>query len=255
MKRIVFAVLACVFLVTGAVSAEPRNRRMWENLNITTLLSPDLSFTVMPGHRWEFYKSTGTNTLDTYFMELFVGPNYALKIDDSFKLKLSLWYYYMYFPNRFSQTAPFSHNIELIPTIEWKASDRLTISNRVISHNTIYASSYANEDLRNGFSSMLREMVTIAYKLPEIDKNLTLLLSDELFIGIVEDSEAAPSATGFYRNGINSNRLYAGFSYAIDSSLIVVPQVIYETTYDAAGVLTGTNYNLYLTVTYLFKAF
>lgn len=254
MKKLVFAVLACVFLFTGMVSAEPRNRRMWENLNITTLLSPDVSFTVMPGHRWEFYKSSGMPS-DTYFMELFAGPNFTLKIDDSFKLKFSLWYYYMYFPNRFTETAPFSHNIEVIPTIEWKINDRLTISDRVISHNTIYASCYATDDLRNGFSSMIREMLTISYKIPEIDKNLTLILSDELFIGVVEDTEAAPSALGFYRNGINSNRLYAGFSYAFSPSFIVIPQVIYETNYDAAGTLVGTNYNFYLTVTYLFKAF
>ncbi|OGF49288.1 MAG: hypothetical protein A2231_03910 [Candidatus Firestonebacteria bacterium RIFOXYA2_FULL_40_8] len=254
MKKLVFALLACAFVFTGLSSAEPRNRRMWENLNFTTLLSPDLSFTVMPGHRWEFYKSSGMPS-DTYFMELFVGPNYAIKIDDSFKFKLSLWYYYMYFPNRFTQTAPFSHNIEVIPTIEWKVSDDLTISDRVISHNTIYASNYATEDLRTGFSSMIREMLTFAYKLNCIDKNLTLLLSDELFIGVQQDADAAPSALGFYRNGINSNRIYGGFSYAVTPTFIVVPQLIYETNYDAAGTLVGTNYNFYLTVTYLFKAF
>ncbi|OGF44199.1 MAG: hypothetical protein A2452_05315 [Candidatus Firestonebacteria bacterium RIFOXYC2_FULL_39_67] len=254
MKKLAIGILAVIVLFTGTMAAETRTKRMWENLNITTLLSPDLSFTVMPGHRWEFGRNSGS-TVDTYFMELFVGPNYALKINDSFKLKLSLWYYYMYFPNRFTETAPFSHNIEVIPTIEWKTSDRLTIANRIISHNTIYSSCYTTDDLRSGFSSMIREMLSITYKLPEIDQNLSLILSDELFIGILEDAEAAPSALGFYRNGINSNRLYAGFSYAFSPTFIVVPQVIYETNYDAAGTLTGTNFNFYLTVTYLFKAF
>ncbi len=254
MKKFVLCLLLATALLGGIAGAEPYTGRTWEYLNFNVLLSPDLTFTVMPGHRWEFFRSN-TYTKDTFFYELFVGPNYTMKLDDSFKLKLSLWYYYMLFPNRFSNTNPFTHNIEVVPTLDWKASDRLTISDRIIFHNTVFSSCYATDAQQAGYSLMIREMVTLNCKLPEIDQKLSLLIGDEIFVGLVEDTETVPSPIGFYRNGVNTNRLYIGFSYAVNPNLIIVPQYVYETNYNTAGALTEVEHYFFLTITYLFKAF
>ncbi len=254
MKKFLAAVLLCL-AVSGPLFAVDTGR-MWENLNITVLLSPELSFTVMPGHRWEFAREGNPGaTKDSYFTEMFIGPNYAIKLDPTLKLKFSLWYYYMGFPAKATGAYPFSHNIEVIPAIDWKVSDKLTVSDRLIFHNTFFYSGELTDAKQNGLSTMIREMVTFTYNL---DPKLNLILGDELFIGIMEDSETKPSSSGagFYKNGFNSNRLYIGFSYAIDPTLIIIPQYVYETTYDNFGaIVTGNNHNFYLTVTYLFKAF
>ncbi|MEI6846181.1 MAG: DUF2490 domain-containing protein [Candidatus Firestonebacteria bacterium] len=252
MKRLLTVALLCLVLSGSFFAAD--TGRMWENLNLTALLSPEISLTVMPGHRWEFSRDVGA-TSDTYFNELFIGPTYTTKLDPSVKFKLSLWYYYMGFPSKTTGAYPFSHNIEVIPAVDWKVSDRLTISDRLIFHNTFFASTYATEAQQNGLSIMIREMVTLTYNLPEIDPKLNLIIADEVFIGIMEDSGTTPSGAGFYRSGFNSNRLYLGFSYAIDPTLIIVPQYVYETTYNNASILTGNNHNFYLTVTYLLKMF
>jgi len=252
MKKFLAAVLLCL-AVSGPLFAVDTGR-MWENLNITVLLSPELSFTVMPGHRWEFARDNGA-TVDTYFNELFVGPTYTTKLDPSLKFKFSLWYYYMGYPNKGTNAYPFTHNVEVIPAIDWKVSDKLTISDRLIFHNTFFASTYNTDAKQNGLSIMVREMLTFTYNLSEVDPKLNLILGDEIFVGLMEDSEAAPSSVGFYRNGFNSNRVYIGFSYALDPTLIIVPQYVYESVYNLGGNVTGNNHNFYLTVTYLLKMF
>ena len=253
MKKLFAAVMLCLALSASFFAAD--TGRMWENLNITALLSPELSFTVMPGHRWEFARDAGA-TQDTYFNELFVGPTYTTKLSPALKFKFSLWYYYMGFPNKTTGAYPFTHNLEVIPAIDWKVSDKLTISNRTILHNTFFSSVETTEAKQNGLSIMMREMITLSYNLSEIDPKLNLIFGDEVFIGFKEsDNGAAPKPNGFYRSGFNSNRLYIGFSYALDPMLIVIPQYVYETTYNTAGGLTGNNHNFYLTVTYLLKMF
>jgi len=258
MKKLIAIAVLCL-TVSGSLFATDTGR-MWENLNVTALLSPELSFTVMPGHRWEFARGVGGATVDSYFNELFIGPTYTTKLDPTLKFKFSLWYYYMGFPTKTNGSYvsyPFTHNIELIPAIDWKVSDKLTVSDRLIVHNTFFASREATDAKQNGLSIMVREMVTLTYNLSEVDPKLNLILGDEIFVGLKEsDNGAIPSGSGFYRSGVNSNRIYAGFSYAIDPMLIIVPQYVYETNYDNAGNLSGTiNHNFYLTVTYLLKMF
>ncbi|MFH1074178.1 MAG: DUF2490 domain-containing protein [Candidatus Firestonebacteria bacterium] len=252
MKKLLVIVFFCLGVSGSLFSAD--TGRIWESLNITALLSPELSFTVIPGHRWEFAKDLGY-TSDSYYHDLYIGPTYTTKIDEFLKLKFSLWYYYMGFPNRFTESYPFTHSIEVIPAIDWKISDKLTISDRLIFHNTFFSSSYATSAQQNGLSMMVREMITFTYSLSEVASNLKLTLADEVFIGLLEDSETAPSSTGFYRNGFNANRLYIGFSYSVDPTLNIAPQYIYETAYNSAGTLTSNNHNFNLSVTYQLKLF
>ncbi len=260
MKKIV-VVIALLCAVFTAASAEPIAGRMWENLNFTILCSPDLAFTVMPGHRWEFSNNT-TSTADTYFEELFVGPTWTFKLSDSLKIKLPIWYYYMGFPTKSSGAYPFSHNLEILPIVEYKFAPALMLSSRSIFHNTFFASINGSGSTGGfGFSTLLREMVLVNYS---IDASCTFFAGDELFVGLLTDANyAGVYGPGFSPSGIDENRIIAGFTYKISPELSITPQYIYSTTYLAsAGVGNAANgtpklsaHNFYLTVTYLFKAF
>ena len=68
MKKLIIALLLAVTLFGTIATAEPYTGRTWEYLNVTTLLSPELSVTVMPGHRWEYFRSN-SYTKDTFLYE------------------------------------------------------------------------------------------------------------------------------------------------------------------------------------------
>jgi len=259
-KFLIILLLACVSLTT-TVQAEPAAARLWGYANYIAVLSPDWSFMVMPGGRWEVKRVGTPATKDNYLNELFVGPVYTMNLSDSMKLKVPVWYYYMDFPNRFTETRNFSHNIEVVPTLEFKLDANLTLVNRVILHNTIYSSAYANDDQRNGFSMLMREMVQINYAL---NPSLSLTVADEIFYGLITDTEALPIyGPGFSPAGLVQNRVYAGFSCKITPELSIVPQVVYETNWNNENIIGGagngtlkeTDWYGYLTINYAMKFF
>ncbi len=258
MKKLllVLALVATVFSATA--QAEPLAGRMWENINFTAVLSPDWAFTIMPGHRWEFSRNGAPNaTSDTYFQELFIGPTLTMKLSDSLKFKLPVWYYYMGFPNRFNGTYRFSHNLEILPIFEYKLDANLMISSRSIFHNTFFTSMNGS-----GWSTLLREMILINYTL---SPTCTIFAGNEIFIGLLTDGTYAGAyGPGFSPSGIDENRVIAGFTYKLTPEISITPQYIYSNTWPAtagvgnsaiAGVPSLSAHNFYLTVGYTMKCF
>ncbi len=251
---VVIALLCAVFFTTA--DAETLAGRMWESYNLTALISPELSFTVMPGVRWEFGDDAAT-PVGTYFEELFVGPTYTLQLSDNFKVKLPVWYYFMGFPSASKGTYNFSHNLEIMPTLEYKINPSLMISSRSIFHNTFYASMNNS----SGWSTLLREMVLVNYTAAT---GFTVFAGDEIFVGLITDpNNPGTYGPGFSPSGLDENRIYAGFTYKISPEFSITSQYIYSTTYKAnAGVNNAANgipnvsaHNFYLTMTYLFKTY
>ena len=264
MKKLILAAVVICTILPQLVSAEPQAARTWEYASFVAALSPEWSLLVMPGHRSEFYRSFG-DTKNTYLEEFFIGPNYTTKFDN-FKLSVGLWYYYMYFPNRFTGNVVFSHNVELVPTLSYKIDPQFTLSDRVIFHNTLYSTFYGNaatqalaagpsvDDLRSGFSCLMREMLTLSYAL---DASCTLSIGDEIFVGLIADTQAKPAnGPGFSPTGITQNRLYIGGTYTITPGVLMVsPQYVFETNYDTKGNFTENDHYVFVTLTYILKLF
>jgi hypothetical protein len=249
MKKILIALVLAASLPLVSFADVPSAGRSWTYVNFTTLLSPHWAFVFMPGARFEFNRSNGS-TKDTYFYEWFGGPVYTFKTG-AFTVKLPLWYYYMGYPVKSTDSYYFSHNIEFLPIVEYRHNN-WTFVNRVIFHNTLYASVYGNEEQRNGYGLVIREMVQASYA---VNKQLSVLLADEPFFGVIEDKEAPVSGPGYWAKGFRLNRVYAGVDYKVTPLFSVSPQYILETTYDTNGGITEIDHYLYLTLTYVFKLF
>jgi len=260
-------VILCVsagVLTSPAAAEKPVAARTWTYLNLTTLLSPNWAWVVMPGHRYEFYRDNDPSrdapgvpdTKETYFWEFFTGPVYIKKFGD-LTLKLPLWYYYMGFPVNSTDKYFYSHNIEFLPIVEYKI-DRLKLYNRVIFHNKVYAHNtvYTKEQY-SGYSLLIREKFQVSYALT---KEFALILADELFFGAIEDKDTKDIAKGepfFAQKKFNKNRLYAGGAYKFTPFLNLSLQYVYETNYnpDNDGALTERDHYIMTTLTYVLKLF
>jgi hypothetical protein len=239
--------------------------------NMLLVFSPNWSLTTMPGARVEFARSR-EGKAGVQFYEFFIGPNYTYKFGD-FTFKASLWYYYMGYPQRgryISEATPcsavvnagtakeycgsfynFSHNLEVIPSIEYRFG-RWSLFNRMIFHNTFYADAYSTpytsptgtkksvSDLRWGWGTVLRELLQLRYA---VDEKLGVFVSDEVFLGIIEDSDTSsmvsvsPDGTrtktgynpiGYWKSGLRYNRTYLGFDYKVAPNLTVAPAYMIE---------------------------
>jgi hypothetical protein len=206
----------------------------------------------MPGFRYEFSRKVENNgaARKAYFYELLTGPVYIIK-NDPWIFKFPVWYYYMGFPVVLQDDYYFSHNMEFLPTVEFHSSD-FTLISRTIFHNTIYASIYEQEKDRKGYGLVVREMIKVSYRL---SNNVNLLIAEEPFFGVIEDSEASIHPLGYWQNGFRMNRLYAGCNIRISNHLSLLPQYIFETNYDTDGHLDAVNHYLFLTVAYTLKFF
>ncbi|MDD5066990.1 MAG: DUF2490 domain-containing protein [bacterium] len=259
-KLIIFLSLLSIILVQTDLSATPTTGRTWEYLNATALLSPSLAFVVMAGHRYEFNRIDDPKVKfkETFLWELFVGPVYIMKCGD-IKIKLPLWYYYMGFPtdgkNRPNKTDTYylSHNIDFLPTVEYKM-DKLTLINRIILHNTIFANVYKTDKERSGFSMLIREMVAVNYALTP---SLIAILGEEIFYGAVNDKETKPSGAGFNKIGLVNNRVYAGFNYVFSPALSLSPQYVYEAAFnpDLDTKVIEKEHYIFITLNYTLKLF
>ncbi len=261
-----FALATLLSVTQQSFAAVPTTGRTWGYFNLTTLLSPNWAFVVMPGHRYEFSRSNDPNQseIKTYFYELFAGPVYVTKLSKNLKLKLPLWYYYMGFDfaNHNAKGAIgdylYSHNIEFLPILEYKYKN-FVFMNRVIFHNKIYAKNkiYDAADVNSGFSMLIREKFQITYIL---NKSLGFILADEIFIGAVEDSDTKKMPQGepfFALQKFNKNRLYVGMFYKFTPFLSIVPQYVYETNYIPKEdyKLKDKHHYINVTLSYVLKLF
>lgn len=280
-RRIIMLALCMLFAVgilastmTDANAAVPNYRRSWTYLNCTLLLSPNWAWTIMPGHRYEFYNQTKVDDegVGNQFYEFFTGPVFITKLNDNVTFKLPLWYYYMGFPNTTGSRSGrdnnyfYSHNIEVVPIFEVRLGS-FVIANRIILHNKIYAnnSQYTRENQRRGWSMLLREMVTLTYNLTP---SFALTMGDEVFFGMIEDRgtnnphdiDSGKRVVGepfFEGSGFSMNRFYAGFIYRFDQFVNIVPQYILETNHQTTDdyELISKGHYLFVTINYTMKLY
>jgi hypothetical protein len=302
MKRLSAIAISFLFLVALAGVAHAtdyptkQEGRIWYDQNLTLAFTPKWSLTAMPGARLEYARAR-EDYQGFQFIEFFFGPNYTYKWKD-FTFKGSLWYYYMGYPQRgrmkedlknlghtkcsptdCTPTYNFSHNLEIIPTAEYRRG-RWSFYDRVIFHNTFYADVYNNTNpatnagldvgsQRAGWGTVLRELAQARYALTD---RLGLLLADELFFGIIEDSDskkltqvyiepASPGAGynpyGYWKAGFRQNRTYLGIDFKVTPVLTVSPMYMLEVDVDRldSADVTDMSHNLFIVVTYVAKMY
>ncbi len=294
-----FSLIALSGVARADVPAKQEGR-VWYDQNLTLAFTPEWSFTVMPGFRTEFARSR-EDVAGVQFLELFIGPNFTYKLGN-LTLKGSLWYYYMGYPTRGRQalqastnyttlgctaspsvapngpaptnclsTYSFSHNLEIIPAVEYRLG-RWSFYDRIIFHNTFYADTY-NADIatstlnldvgsqRWGWGTVLREMLQARYALTD---RLGILLADEVFFGIAEDSDtskipggAGYKAPGYWKDGFRQNRVYAGIDFKVTPALTVTPMYMLEVDASATSSsdVSDVSHNLFIIATYVAKMY
>lgn len=236
-------------LLAAPAAAAPQTGRAWVYGAYNLQFSPNWGFTAMPGIRFE-YARTGAPTREHYLDELFLGPNFGTRfLDGALGFRLSLWYYFIGYPSATSSRYPVSHNVELIPTVDYRLG-ALNLSYRIIFHNTVYASVY-DSGKRGGFGTVMRNLVMAKYAIAD---NLTLAVGDEPWFGIIENGGTPYSSAGYWKQGFRLNRLYAGVDWKA-GALTVSPQYVLESTVDNSGKLAETGHYLFLTVAYSHRLF
>jgi hypothetical protein len=301
----IFSLVALSGVALAADLPTKQEARIWYDQNLTLAFTPQWSLTIMPGFRTEFARSR-EDTTGVHFLELFLGPNFTYKLGN-LTLKGSLWYYYMGYPSRGRRTEQppgsgnlkcnlqtsatasncqstyaFSHNLEIIPAAEYRIG-RWSIYDRVILHNTFYADVYNADfvsptdptfkmsvaDQRWGWGTVLRELIQGRYALTD---RLGVLLADELFFGIIEDSDTSKLfkanadgtttktgyiPSGYWKSGLRYNRTYVGIDFKVTPALTVAPMYMLEVGLNAidSGDVTDVAHNLFVVVTYVAKMF
>jgi len=262
MKKLVMLGVSVLALATvaGTVQAADlptkQEGRVWIDQNFLLLFSPEWSLTTMPGARSEYARSR-EGEAGLQFLELFFGPNYTYK-RGPLTLRGSLWYYYMGYPQRgrmkeqgdgslrcstspvgtsayCTSTYNASHNLEIVPTAEYRWG-RWSIYDRIIFHNTFYADVYSTHDQRLGWGTVLRELLQGRFAVTD---RLGAFLSDEVFLGIIEDGDtrglktaklapAGYSPMGYWKRGLRCNRTYLGIDYKVAPNFTIAPQYTIE---------------------------
>ena len=253
MRRIL--VLLCLLTCMRMVHAEhhPRGGRFWTYANLTAVMSPQWAFVAMPGIRYEFARSDPISfspASKLYFLEFLTGPVYTVSLTPSFSLKLPLWYYYMGYPVNATDDYYYSHNIEFLPIFELKNTN-LTLTSRTIFHNTIYATIYETIEERSGYGLVIRELLKLDY---QFNKTVGIVIGEEPFWGIIEDSDALANVLGYWPKGFRLNRVYTGLTIRVGQSCMISPQYVYETSYDS-GEVVAENHYVFITFTRVLKLF
>lgn len=226
----------------------PESFRSWTYINLTTVFTPEWSFIVMPGYKYEFYQNSG-DPGKTVLYELFIGPAYNIKAGN-FAFILPLYYYYLGAPVRSTGKYYYTHNIAFVPLAVYTMG-RWEFRSRLFCHNTFYANYYETEELRRGYALLVAPMLMVTFRLIE---NFSLSVSDEVPIVFVEDIQATPTTgAGFLRKGLYKNRLYSGVIYSFDNSLSLKLQYVYETTYGTDRGLDRVDHTVFTVVSYVLK--
>ena len=265
-RTIAFALAATAGAAHAADLPTKQEGRVWVDQNFVLAFSPNWSWTTMPGARSEFARSR-EGAAGLQFLELFFGPNYTYKTGN-WTLKGSLWYYYMGYPQRgrmkeqsngslacsfnpnvvapadCTSTYNFSHNLEIVPSAEYRFG-RWSVYDRVIFHNTFYADAYSTPDTKTGLSvsdqrwglgTVLRELLQTRFA---VSDRLGVFLMDEVFVGILEDSDtsklrdakgqyAGYKSAGYWKDGLRANRTYLGFDYKVAPNFTLAPMYMVE---------------------------
>ena len=253
---VVLGLLATAQVARAADVPAEQEGRAWFYGNFTAALTPNWSFTVMQGLRYEFARWDVPNvpaTRELYMTETFAGPNYTRKIGN-LTLRGSLWYYYIGYPQRKESNPKLTDD-----KYNYSSIGRFTIMDRVIFHNTIFADVYQTNSERWGFGTVLRELLQVRFAATD---RLGILVGDEPFFGIHEDGQTSKlaggySPLGYWKDGFRLNRVYLGVDYKITPSLTVTPMYMFETVVsptDSADVTSNGHY-LFVTLSYLLKLF
>ncbi len=255
-RALSLSLLLLVLSFAAPAAATPSELRGWGYLNYTAVHpGSGLGFTVMPGARYELHDSEA-EAGGVVMHELFTGPFWTHGFG-KLKLTLPLWYYYMGFP--VGEETFRSHNIELIPILRYPLGEVMALQSRTILHNKIHAANpvFTEDSQRWGHSLLLREMLTVELA-PAPLKGWALLLSEELFVGLLEDAETAGIAKGepfFEKRGLSMNRVYLGAKKAWKVGegplrLNISPQYVLESHHDPddGAALTRLRHYGFLTV-------
>jgi len=228
----------------------PVSGRIWTYGNLTAIVHPHWAYTIMPGFRYEFARNgdQGSESKGLYFYEFLSGPVYSVRIHNM-TIKIPIWYYYMGFPVQATGEHYFSHNIEFLPVVSYRFKP-VIITSRTIFHNTVYASVYSQDNFKNGYGLVLRQLLRL--DIP-VSKAITITVGEEPFFGIIEDSEAPSHPLGYWEAGFRMNRVYAGLVYRPIPRISISPQHVYESVYDSQGDLSSTNHYLFLTISYTLR--
>ena len=73
-----FSLIALSGVARADVPAKQEGR-VWYDQNLTVAFTPQWSFTVMPGMRFEYARSR-EDVAGVQFLELFIGPNFTYKL-------------------------------------------------------------------------------------------------------------------------------------------------------------------------------
>jgi hypothetical protein len=153
-----------------------------------------------------------------------------------------------------------THNVAIAPMVIQKFGN-WTIMNRLFFHNTFNADIYYRvlgypESKQWGFSSLLTWKIEIIFR-PVYPWGINI--ANELYAGIVENQGVIPlTGPGFSDEGIQFDRIYAGFSYMFSSpsgsSVTLNPQYIFELNYVGGGDhLRGLYHYFYMVISYYIK--
>ena len=236
MRRFVLSGLVAALMFgmpTGAAAADekPQELRAWTYAQALMIVAPRWAISLMPGLRVEAHDSAG-DAGGVVMWELFAGPVFFQRFGPV-TLKIPLWYYYMGFPIREVDDYWDSHNLELIPIVEFRHGD-WTFASRTIFHNKLFARNavFTTTEQRRGYSLLIRQKLGASLR---VSRRVQLTLADEVFLGVVEDGDTNDLKKGepfFEKHGFSMNRVYFGAIIELAKGFSLSPQYIFETHHD-----------------------
>ncbi len=229
-KVLVLIALAAILAIgsTNVFADAPRARvqdmhRTWEMLDLKFMLSPEFGLFTQPNVRTEHYRrdtydpktaqtSHNGQPLGVWFLELYNGFLYNLKVDDSLKVTFGADWYFNGSPQSDSKNIhntrnnyPYEHAINVWAVPSYTIGD-FTIMARIILYNQIFEGNTETWVLRTnadgtdggsyrrgwdkseeyGWAMTTRALVGLEYKLT---KTATIFARYEIFYGTIADNE------------------------------------------------------------------
>lgn len=254
-KLIGIAALLAATATIQTTEAATNTGRIWTYGSYTAAFTPAWSATVLGGLRGEFARE-GAPSKELYLLELFAGPNYTYKASDWLTLKGSVWYYYTGFPVRGTDNLYYQHSIEAIPSAEVRFG-RWSFYDRLIFHNTVFASVYPKKPQRGGYGLVFRELFQVRYAATD---SLGISIADEPFFSLKQSDEVDPkdprnNGAGYWETGLRLNRLYAGIDYKVAPGLTVAPVYVFEQSVKSDGSIGEFGHYAFITISFVHRLF
>jgi hypothetical protein len=273
MKRLSFLAISLVSLValSGIAQADvpaKEEGRVWYDQNLTLAFTPEWSFTVMPGMRFEYARSR-EDAAGVQFLEFFIGPNYTYKMGN-LTLKGSLWYYYMGYPSagasncrrQRDRTQPSTcTKLSARPRIAPQPTTSRTTSRSFPRLSTDWAAGHSMTASSSTTPSTPTPTTPISTGYPQTRRRLAALglghgaartasrpathsPTDSASCWLTkcssessEDSDtskiaggqrAGYKAPGYWKDGFRQNRTYVGIDFKVTPALTVTPMYMLE---------------------------